>query len=292
MKEVLTSILRTPYQSLAAFLILYFTLFFSSVMFVSLAFLYGLLGYVETRPQVTVYFQSNAKEEEIFSLREKLKSSGKVEQIKYISKSDAFKIYKELNKDNPLLLEMVSSDILPASLEIFAKKPTFLPEIAEFLQKQPGVDEVNFQKDIVDQILRLTGILRKISLTFFIFLIVISFLVLNTITLFKIALKKEEIEVMRLLGASNFYIQKPFLSEGILFGLLASSVSFVLISGTLFYLSPFFNEYFKGIPTISLSFDFMRLIVWPINLSFLLILFMLSSLFGTLIAILSTDRKS
>ena len=183
---------------------------------------------------------------------------------------------------------MVSSDILPASLEIFAKKPTFLPEIAEFLQKQPGVDEVNFQKDIVDQILRLTGILRKISLTFFIFLIVISFLVLNTITLFKIALKKEEIEVMRLLGASNFYIQKPFLSEGILFGLLASSVSFVLISGTLFYLSPFFNEYFKGIPTISLSFDFMRLIVWPINLSFLLILFMLSSLFGTLIAILST----
>ena len=75
MKEVLTSIRRTPYQSLAAFLILFFTLFFSSVMFVSLAFLYGLLGYVETRPQVTVYFQSNAKEEEIFSLREKLKSS-------------------------------------------------------------------------------------------------------------------------------------------------------------------------------------------------------------------------
>ena len=170
MNEILISIRRTPYQSLAAFLILFFTLFLSTVMFISLSFLYGLLGYVETRPQVTVYFQTKTPQNEIFNIRDKLMNSDKVESIKYISKADAYKIYKELNKDNPLLLEMVTSDNLPASLEIFAKKPTYLPELAEFLKKEPGVDEVNFQKDILDRLLTLTDILRKTTIIFFAFL--------------------------------------------------------------------------------------------------------------------------
>src|SRR3989344_1029773 len=131
MNEILTSIRRTPYQSFAAFLILFFTLFLSTIMFISLSFLYGLLGYVETRPQVTVYFQTKTPQNEIFNIRDKLMNSDKVESIKYISKADAYKIYKELNKDNPLLLEMVTSDNLPASLEIFAKKPTFLQKSRE-----------------------------------------------------------------------------------------------------------------------------------------------------------------
>src|SRR3990170_953691 len=131
MNEIFTSIRRTPYQSLAAFLILFFTLFLSTVMFLSLSFLYGLLGYVETKPQVTVYFQTSTHEGEIFKIRDKLMNSGKVMSLKYISKEEAFKIYKQLNKDNPLLLEMVSADILPASLEIYAKKPA--PGVRDYL---------------------------------------------------------------------------------------------------------------------------------------------------------------
>src|SRR3990167_3661333 len=121
MKEIFTSIRRTPYQSLAAFLILFFTLFMSTAIIISLSFFYGLLHYVETRPQVTVYFQTGTHENEIFKLRNNLMNSNQIQSIKYVSKDEAYKIYKELNKDNPLLLEMVSSDILPASLEIFAK---------------------------------------------------------------------------------------------------------------------------------------------------------------------------
>jgi cell division transport system permease protein len=125
MNEIIKSIKRTPYQSLAIFLILFFTLFLSTIIFISLTFFYSFLNYVETRPQVTVYFQNKASTEQIFKLRDELVSSGKVLSIKYISKGEAFKIYKDLNKDNPLLLEMVTSDILPASLEIYAQKPYF-----------------------------------------------------------------------------------------------------------------------------------------------------------------------
>lgn len=288
MNDVFISIRRAPYQSTAAFLILFFTLFLSVIMFISLSFLYGLLGYVETRPQVTVYFQTNTTENEIFKVRDKLINSGKALSINYVSKEDAYKIYKELNKDNPLLLEMVSSDILPASLEIFAKRPSYLPELADFLKKQPGVDEVNFQKDILDRLLVLTNILRKTTIVFFIFLIFLSILVFVTTTLFKIALKKDEIELLRLLGATNFYIKKPFILEAILFGFSASAGSFLIILTLLLYLKPFLDSYLKGISQLSLSVSVSSLTVWPINITFLSIAFLLSLLFGIGIAVLAT----
>src|SRR3990167_4905164 len=89
---------------------------------------YPFLGYVETRPKVIVYFQTATEKNTIFKVRDKLMNSGKVESIKYVSKDEAYLIYKELNKDTPLLLEMVSSENLPASLEVFAKKPVYLSE--------------------------------------------------------------------------------------------------------------------------------------------------------------------
>lgn len=288
MREIFTSIRRTPYQSLAAFMVLFFTLFLSTSLLIVLSFLYGFLGYVETRPQVTVYFQQKTSEGDIFKTRDQLQASGKVSTVNYISKEKAFAIYKELNKDNPLLLEMVSPTILPASLEIFAKKPYYLPEIAEFIKKQPGVDEVHFQKDIFDRLLTLTTILRRTTFFLFTFLLVMAIVVLSTTTLFKIALKKDEIELLRLLGASNFYIKKPFLSEGLFFGLAASTISFAVILGVLMYFHPFLSGYLKGVPSLSLLFGSYSLTVWPLNPVFLGLTFVLASVFGMGIAFIAS----
>lgn len=288
MRNILISLRRTPYQTLSAFLVLFFTLFLSVALFVSLSFLYGILGYIETRPQVTVYFQTKTSETDIFKIRDELDKSGKALSIKYISKDEAFNIYKDLNKDNPLLLEMVSADILPPSLEIFAKKPIYLPEIAEFLKKQSGVDEVQFQKDIVDRLLTLTSILRKITFIFFAFLILMSIVVLTTTTMFKVALKKDEIELLKLLGATHFYIKKPFLYESIFLGFSASLLSFLILIGLLFYNVPFLTSYLRGIPSLSLNLNFYQLTVWPINWIFLGITFALSSLFGMGIAAIAS----
>ena len=288
MREIFTSIRRTPYQSLAAFMVLFFTLFLSTSLLIVLSFLYGFLGYVETRPQVTVYFQQKTSEGDIFKTRDQLQASGKVSTVNYISKEKAFAIYKELNKDNPLLLEMVSPTILPASLEIFAKKPYYLPEIAEFIKKQPGVDEVHFQKDIFDRLLTLTTIVRRTTFFLFTFLLVMAIVVLSTTTLFKIALKKDEIELLRLLGASNFYIKKPFLNEGLFFGLAASTISFAVILGVLMYFHPFLSGYLKGVPSLSLLFGSYSLTVWPLNPVFLGLTFVLASVFGMGIAFIAS----
>ena len=284
MKEIWTSIRRTPYQSLSAFLILFFTLFLTLILFVSLTFLYGTLNYLETKPQVTVYFQNKTVENNIFKVRDDLMSSGKVLNIKYISKNEAFNIYKQLNKDNPLLLEMVSADILPPSLEIYAKKPIFLPEIAEYLKKQGDIDEVQYEKDIIDKLLVLTNTIRKSALIFFSYLIIMSIIVLTTMILFKIALKESEITLLKLIGATNFYIRKPYVLESLFLGISASLLSFGIFSFIVFYFNPFLQSYLRGVASLSVDVFNYPLVIWPLNYVFFTIVFVSISLFGAIIA--------
>jgi cell division transport system permease protein len=249
-----------------------------------LTFLYGTLNYLETKPQVTVYFQTKTPENQIFKIRDDLMASGKVLSLKYISKNEAFNIYKQLNKDNPLLLEMVSADILPPSLEVYAKKPIYLPEIAEYLKKQGDIDEVQYEKDIIDKLLVLTNTIRISALIFFSYLILMSIVVLTTMILFKIALKESEITLLRLIGATNFYIRKPYIFESLFLGITASTISFGIFSFIVVYFNSFLQSYFKGIDTLSVDVFNYHLNIWPLNYVFFAIVFVSITLFGMIIS--------
>lgn len=289
MRDIIATAKRTPYQSLASLLILFFTLFLSLFFFNITSFFYSILDYVETRPQVTVYFSTKTQEPDIVKIKQAIEESGKASKITYISQEQAFKIYKDLNRDNPLLLEMVSADILPASLEIYAAKPEFLSEIATFLQKQPAVDEVGFQKDIVDKLLALTKILRRVSLALFAFLLVTSVVVLITTTAFKIALKKDEIELLQLLGASTFYVRQPFLKEGIVFGLLSASIAYLVFMIIFISMSGFLTGYLSELPRMAFyGLSNLGLYVWPPSWQYALLSYLLIAFFGMGIGFVGT----
>lgn len=287
MRDVLRSIRRTPYQSIASFLILLFTLFLALFFFNITSYFNGVLTYFETKPQVTGYFQTNVKEGDIMNVKRDLEASGKVKEIKYTSKNDALKIYHDLNKNNPLLLEMVSSDILPPSLEVFAKQPSQLGEIATFLKKQPGIDEVVYQQNVVDNLVKITSVLRKVSIAVVGVIIFIAIIVLMTTTAFKIALKKDEIELLQLLGASKFYIRRPFLTEGMLFGWASGTLAFAVFYGVFFYFYPFLRSYMGSITDIPLfGLSQYNLYVWPPNLPFIVLTYVLTVVFGMVIGII------
>jgi len=288
MNDILTSLRRTPYQTFAALSVLFFTLLLSGLLFISLTFLQGLLNYVETRPRVIVYFQVKADEDQIFAVRDKIKNTNKTTEIKYVSKEEAFEIYKEFTQNDPLLLEMTSAEILPASLEIDATKPEYLPELAEMLQNQPGVDEVQYQKDIIDNLLSLTSKVRKTTVVFFGYLMFMSIIVLTTTLSFKIALKREEIGILKLLGASNMYIRRPFIGESIFLGALAAALSNIVLIGTLISMNSFLQGYFAGIPNLMISLGGMPLQVWPFNLSFAVATLAITSIFSLFITLTSS----
>ncbi len=294
MNEILTSLRRTPYQTFAAFSVLFFTLMLSGILFTSVMFLQGLLQYVETRPRIIVYFQIKAKEQDISAVREMINKSEKAERTRYISKQDAFKIYREFTKNDPLLLEMTSPDILPASLEIDAKQPEYLPHLAELVKNQSGVDEVQYQKNIVENLLRITKIVRQVTAGFFGYLFFMSLIVLGTTISFKVALKKEEIALMKLLGATSWYIRRPFVRESVLLGIFAALCASAVLIALFFFVNSLLSGYFSSMSALWVSLNGVALQVWPFQTMFIAAttgVMIVFSLFISLIASFTATNK-
>lgn len=252
-KTTWTHIRRSPYQALAAILIM--TLTFLTISFFTFL-VFGsshIIAFFESKPQVTVFFENEATQVEIDALAENLRASGQVSNVKFVSKKEALAIYREQNKDDPLLLDLVTEDILPASLDIAAVEVDDLTGISETLQNSELVSEVVYQKDVVDTLSSWTGALRKIGLALIIVLSSVSIFIMVTIIGFKISQKREEIEIMRLLSATNWYIRWPFVMEGILYGMMGALAGWAIASVTLIYATPFLETFLKGIPILPVS---------------------------------------
>ena len=134
-------------------------------------------------------------------------------------------MYKEQNKNDPLLLEMVSADILPASLEVSAKSPTFLSQLDEKIRGARGVDEVIYQRDVVDSLLSWTNAIRLTGGIIGGLLVLDSLLIIGTVIAMKVALKRDEIEILTLVGASPWTIRAPFILEGGVYGVIGSGLA-------------------------------------------------------------------
>ncbi|MEK7577174.1 MAG: permease-like cell division protein FtsX [Patescibacteria group bacterium] len=229
-RDVRTHIRRSPYQAMAAVLTMFLTFLVGSVFFLATVASLTIISYFESKPQLTVFFVQNAGEKEATLLKETLDQTGKVASTKFISKDEALATYKEQNKNDPLLLEMVTADILPASLEVSAKDPTFLSELDTVIVGATGVDEVIYQRDVVDSLLSWTNAIRLIGGILGGLLVLDSLLIIGTVIAMKIALKREEIEILTLVGATSWTIRAPFILEGGLYGVMGAGVASFLVT--------------------------------------------------------------
>lgn len=239
---------RSPYQAFAAISVMALT-FILGGLFVILAIgSQMLLNYFEQKPQIIVFFQDTKKEADIQKLVDKFKQNEKVATVKYVNKEDALTIYKDQFKNDPLLLEMVSADILPASIEVSATKIEYLSELAASLKNEPEVQEIVYQEDVVKLLVSWTTVIRSAGLILVLFLSAVSLFTVMTVTGMKIALKREEIEILRLVGAAKGYITNPFILEGVLYGAVGALVGWVVNVAMLLYAAPFLQTIFIGTP--------------------------------------------
>lgn len=255
-KTTWRNIRRSPYQAIAAITIMLLT--FLAVSFFTIL-LFGssrVISYFESKPQVTAFFKNETKQSQIDELKNKIQSTGKVSTIKFLTKQDALKIYREQNKNDPLLLDLVTADILPASLEISTLKVEDLGGVSETLKSSPYIQEVIYQKDVVSTLTQWTNGLRKFGLLIIFVLSFASILIMMMIVGIKISQKKEDIEIMRLIGATNWHIRWPFILEGIFYGVFGAFLGWAISSAGLLYATPFFADFFRGIPIFPVSWIF------------------------------------
>ena len=243
---------RAPYQMLAAVAIMSVTLFLACAFFVIAAGSQAVLYYFEGRPQLNAYFKSDVipTPQQIESIKSKVLSTGLIDKVKYISKEDAFDIYKNLNKQDPLLLEAVTPGMLPASIEVSTKNPNDLKAISELIKSEPGIDDIRFEEDVVVNLTRWTNSLRTIGIVFVGTHIFITFLVILLIVGLKVANRKEEISVMQLMGAGMGYIAAPFVWEGITYGIIGAIIAWGTVYLIILYSMGFLLTLLAGIPIL------------------------------------------
>lgn len=205
-----------------------------------------ILNSFEQKPKIIVFFKDSKKEEEIKALESQLAENPTVATVKYVSKEEALMFYNEEFKDDEVLLEMVSADILPASLEVSAVKIEYLQTLADLLRQESDIQELVYQEDVINLLVSWTTTFRNIGIVAIIFLSLVSVFTVVTVVGMKIAVRKEEIEILQLVGASNWYIRLPFMFEGIFYGLLGAFMGWLATSALILYLTPKLADIFVG----------------------------------------------
>jgi len=254
--ETLKQIRRTPYQAIAAIMVMLLTFFaLSTFCLISLGSI-KVLKYFESAPQVIAFFEKgkDVPQEEITRIKSELERTGKLASFKYVSIREAEAIYKEKNKDDPLLLELVNYKILPPSIEISATEISALPDLKNVLEKQPGVEDIAFYEDIVNSLSLWIKNIRFFGLALIGYLLLQSLLVIIKLIGMKIMAKKSEIEIMRLLGASNWFISWPFILEGIIYGIISAFFAWGLSYISLLYATPFLISWLGEINILPVSY--------------------------------------
>lgn len=237
------NIRRTPFQAIAASMVMFLTFLALQVFLILAAGSQTTLRYFESKPQVIVFFKEGTTHQDVSAIENALRQETRVTNTKFVSKEAALQIYRDRNKSDPALLELVTANILPSSLEISTQSPQDLQPIAEILRKEPVVAEVIVPEDVVQTLTSVTSIIRIVGAITVVFLMVFSTLVIIMIIGFKIRLKRNEIEIMRLLGASPSFIRNPFILEGMFYGITGALAAWILSYALLWYFTPFLQGY-------------------------------------------------
>ncbi|MBD3365947.1 FtsX-like permease family protein [candidate division WWE3 bacterium] len=187
------------------------------------------LAYLEQQTQVTAFFRDDFTEERILQLQAELQADERISNVEYISKEEALQIFTEINKDEPLLVESISANILPASLKIQTRKIEDLKIIAEEIAPREGVEGVKFFEDVVSQFQKLANVLYIAGFILTAVFLFISYSAIVITLRTYINRKGTELEILKLVGASNDYVQAPIISQGLFFSLTSSIFATVLL---------------------------------------------------------------
>ncbi|MDQ4064814.1 MAG: permease-like cell division protein FtsX [Actinomycetota bacterium] len=215
----------------------------------------------EAKVEVSLFLRDDASEGEVQALTQQLTDMDEVENVTYISKAQAFEEFKEQWEEQPEFWENLPPDSLPASLRVKLVDAEFAEPVATIMEGAPGVNEVRFGGEIIRRLLQVNSLLRTITLVMSLVLLIASAaLIANTIRV-AIYARREEIGIMKLVGATNWFIRVPFMMEGVFAALVGA-----LIAGVIVWISDalLFDRMSEALPFLASIVSFSSAEIWGV----------------------------
>lgn len=255
---------RNTFVSFASVMMMTITLLIIGATIFMSAILSFTIANIERKVDVNVYFYPNAPEAQILDIKSALEQLPQVAGVSYVSRDQALKDFQDRHQNDYLTLQALNelgTNPLGASLNIQAKDSEQYESIANFLSGDETIDsgvnkniieKVNYyqNKEIIARLNALSNTVKKIGVILTVIFVGLSVVVtLNTIRM-AIYSAREEINVMRLVGAENKYIQGPFMIEGIVSGLFAAVITIIALFPLTLWISKYTVDFFGGLSLV------------------------------------------
>ncbi|MFH1389097.1 MAG: permease-like cell division protein FtsX [Patescibacteria group bacterium] len=278
-KFAISNIVKSRWFTVASVLVMTFTFFMLS-SFISVGVISrDVLKYLETQAQITVFFKDSFLEDDILKIKSDLELDPDIQSVGYTSKQEALDSYIGEHQNDPLLLESLTRDIFPASLDIRARDIRYLPEVVKKFEGNPDVEEVVYYKDAITTFKKFSDIIKYGGIAMVTLLLLTSIITVLLTIGSSIYIRNDEIAVMRLVGGSSWFIRGPFIIQGLIYGVVAAFISQIVFTIIVSVLGGDIALLFKGIPVVNLNFVYL-LIVFGTQLLFGALLGFVGSMFA------------
>jgi cell division transport system permease protein len=240
--ESIQNFRRNWVMSLGAIITIYLSLLLVGVFLATGVIVSSVVKSVEDKVSVQIFLKDGASTADISSLQQWLVSSPLVQNVGYTTKAQALEKFRQDMKQSPQIIEQLPGNVLPASLDVTLKDTRKVEALVAQIQANPVFPKVadrpdnpsaslKYGKEEVRKLFAVTQVIRWGEITFVIMLAAVSLIFINNTIRLAIYARRKEIGIMRLVGASNWFIRTPFLLEGVLQALVGAAFAILTIVG-------------------------------------------------------------
>lgn len=225
-KEAVKSMRRNGLMTIASISTVALSLFILGIFTCGVVNLDNLASNLESQVEVSVYLQDNLTTPEIMDVGKKLKAMPGLTKMEFVSKQEALQRFEQrLGDQKDMLQALDGNNPLPNAYVLTFETPEQVKDTAATVTKFKGVDSVHYGQDVVEQIFKITQIIRIGGIILIVFLACATlFIISNTIRLTVFA-RRKEIAIMKYVGATNGFIRWPFLLEGVILGFIGAAIA-------------------------------------------------------------------
>lgn len=229
-KEVYTSFKRNIWMTLASIFTVVLSLFILGFFSIVILNLNKMADTLESQVQISVYLKDDLSQEEIDETKENLSKIEGLQDIKFTTREEAMKNFKERLGDQQFLLDALDdTNPLPNSFSLTVTSPQQVKTIADTAAALDSVESASYSQDIINHLFNLTHLIRLIGIALIILLTGAAiFIISNTIRLTVFA-RRKEIAIMKYVGATDWFIRWPFLLEGICLGFIGGGLATIFL---------------------------------------------------------------
>jgi cell division transport system permease protein len=239
-RESIQNFRRNWVMSLGAVITIYLSLLLVGIFIATGFVVNSVVQSVEDKVTIQIFLKDGAATADVNALQQELLSDALVDDVDYTSKDEALKKFKDDMKQSPEIIDQLEGNPLPASLDVTLKDPRTVEQMVANIKKNPMFTKVadrpdnpeeslKYGQQIVNKLFAFTRVIRIIEIVFVVMLGVVSLIFINNTIRLAIYARRKEIGIMRLVGASNWFIRTPFILEGVLQSLIGATLAILSV---------------------------------------------------------------